>query len=412
MSLYRAVNNQACPLFSERIAGVTVDSRVTPTYHALRGAHFRFTLATWFKGLDKALIAVFAVLQFILTALVSMLVYGFTQALSLLQDSQAHLWQRVSVVAAWQFVSFVLLRALREAAFMPRARAFFDSLPVSPLQKLRADLVFALVSYSFLWLPVAWTLASSPRPLAVLSLAELALLSLCVNLALLRAGGGAAFAAALGLTVFAFAQSAELWAESVRIVGTAFAAIALWRSYLPGRERLAASKRHGAFAERVAIGSGLIVPLLANELRSNLLVRVGFILATLGACLVVIQLRTSDASSASVVIFVATTAALTLYSLPALCRNTLLHKLQFIGGHPGFARRMRLATYAIPVVLFAGALAIAWPFDRSGCALRDASVFSALFAGGIVGARLNVPAIRWAMPLGCMIALIIMSAML
>ena len=385
---------------------------MTPTYNALRSAHFRYTLKTWFKGLDKALIAIFAVLQFILTAIVGMVVYGLAQALSLMQDMQAPLWQRISVVAAWQFISFVLLRALREAALMPRARAFFDSMPVRPLQKLRADLTLALLSYSFLWLPVAWTLADSDRALTALSLAELAVLSLCVNLTLLRGAGRAALATVLALAAFALLNATAAWIEPARFLCAASACLFLWRSYLPARSRLARAARHSALADRLAIGSGLVVPLLANELRSNLLVRLGFIAATLSACLIVIRVRTSDASTASVVIFVATVAALTLYSLPALCRNTLLGKLQFIGGHPGFAQRMRIAAYAIPTALFAVALAIAWPFDRSGTALRDASMFSALFVAGVIGARLGIPAIRWIMPLCCMIALIIMSAML
>jgi Family of unknown function (DUF6136) len=382
---------------------------VTPTYQSLRTAHFRFTLKSWFKGLDKALIAIFAVLQFILTAIVSMLVYGLAQALNLLQDPNAQLWQRISVIAVWQFVSFVLLRALREATFMPQARAFFDSLPVRPVQKLRADLTLALFGYSVLWLPVAWTLANSGQPSTALPLVELVLLSLCINLTLLRGAARGAWLAFAAIAVFAVLQPSQPWA---RFACAACAGFVLWRSYLPGRPPLPRARHPGAFAGRMAIGSGLVIPLLAHELRSNLLVRLGFIASTLGACLIVIHLRTSDASTASVVIFVAASATLALYSLPALCRNTLLGKLHFLAGHPVFAQRMRLAAYLIPIALFAAALAIAWPFDRSGTAQRDASMFSALFAGGIVGARLGMPAIRWIMPLCCMLALIIMSAML
>jgi hypothetical protein len=164
-------------------------------------------------------------------------------------------------------------------------------------------------------------------------------------------------------------------------------------------------------ADRLALESGLIVPLLANELRPNLLVRLGFIVAVLAACLLSMRLRTNDASSASVVVFVAAMAALSLHSLTALSRRVLLTKLQFLAGNPGFARRMRFSAYAIPAALFAVALAIAAIFDRSGTAWRDAGVFSVLYAAGVAGTRLERPEVRWAMPLACTIALIILSAM-
>jgi hypothetical protein len=165
-------------------------------------------------------------------------------------------------------------------------------------------------------------------------------------------------------------------------------------------------------ADRTAIGSGLIVPLLAAELRSNLLVRLGFIALVLGVCLLSMRLRTSDASTASVVVFVAATAALSLHSLTALSRRVLLTKLQFLAGNPAFARRIRFAAYAIPAAMFAIALAIAAVFDRSGTAWRDASVFTVLYAAGVIGTRLERPEVRWAMPLTCMIAVIILGAMI
>ena len=381
---------------------------MTPTYQAIRTAHFRLTLKTWLKGMDKALIAVIAVLQFILTALVSMLVYWLAQALVLLQSAQTGIGQRLLIVGAWQGTSFVLLRALREATFMPRATGFFDALPVTPTQRLRADVTLALQSYSFLWLPFAWVFATSPAS----SLLELTAVSLCLNIALLRGAAHCALVAIGALLLFALAPPAAPIGALACIAATALAALALWRSYLPGGVPVGRRQQSSAFAERLAIGSGLIVPLLMNELRSNLLVRMGFIAATLAGCLIVLNLRTNDVSQASVLIFVATAAALALYSLPALSRNTLLGKLAFLAGHPAFAQRMRLAAYVIPISLFALSLAIAWSFDHSGTAMRDALVFSVLFIGGIIGARLEVQSIRWIMPLCCMISLIIMSAML
>jgi len=383
-----------------------------PTYQALRNSHFRITLKSWFRGLDKAFIAIVAVLQFILTAIVVMVVYGLAQALSLLQAESTGRWDRLLVVAAWQGISFILLRALREAALMPRARAFFDALPVSAAQKFQADSRLALLGYSFLWLPVGWCLFTAATPEKTsLVLAELVIISLCVNLAVLR-GATRPAALAFGALVLFAAQDTGRWIEPVRLLAAVIALAALWRSYLPGGLPVRHRRSAGGFADRLALRSGLVIPLLTHELRSNLAVRLGCIAATLGACLVLIEVRTSDASQASVVVFVAAVAALGLYSLPALCRDTLLGKLHFLAGHPAFARRMRFAAYAIPCALFVIALSIAAPFDRSGTALRDASVFSLLFVAGVAGARLGIPAIRWAMPLACMIALIILSAMI
>jgi hypothetical protein len=385
---------------------------VTPNYHALRTAHYRLTLKTWFKGLDKALLAIVAVLQFILTAIVVMIVYGLAQALTLLYAETAPPRDRILVVAAWQCISLVVLRALREAAFMPRARAFFDTLPVTPGQKLRADLTLAALSYSVLWVPVAWCLYTDPRESAAASLIELALLSLCVNLTVLRGATRAAAIAVLALALFAAAYGTGAGIEALRLLATAAAGAALWWSYLPGGMPLRRGGRRSAFADRIALSSGLIVPLLANELRANLLVRLWFIAATLGACLIAIRLRTNDASTASVVVFVAAIAALALHSLPALSRRVLLTKMQFLAGNPEFARRMRLPVYALPTALFAAALLVAGIFDRSGTAWRDASIFSVLYVAGVAGTRLEWVVIRWAMPLACMIALIVLSAMI
>src|SRR4051812_6538224 len=132
-------------------------------YLGIRHSHFRITLRDWLKGLDKALIAIASALTFILTAMVAMIVYGMAQALLLLLDPATSHAHRVEVIAAWQCLSFVLLRALREAALMPKAQAFFDSLPIVPALRLRADVVLALCTYSFLWLPVSWVVVDPLR---------------------------------------------------------------------------------------------------------------------------------------------------------------------------------------------------------------------------------------------------------
>ena len=153
------------------------------------------------------------------------------------------------------------------------------------------------------------------------------------------------------------------------------------------------------------------MPLLTHELRANLAVRVGAILATFGACLLVIELRTNDTSTASVLLFVAAVATLALYSLPALLRRTLLTKLEFLAGQPAFAQRLRLPAYLLPTALFCAALWLGWIFDRSGRTGIDAGVFCALYLAGVVGTRLGLRITSWFIPFAVTIAVIILGAM-
>jgi hypothetical protein len=390
---------------------------MTATYLDLRFSHYRLTLKVWFQGLDKTLLAGAGSLTFILTALLSALLIGLGQALLLLSDPATPLAERAAVVGAWQALSMLLLRSTREATFMPRARPFFDSLPIRGAFKLRADLLMSLASYSLLWLPVAWVVAA-PRvqvphapATALLAMLELATLSLCVNLTLLRGARTHAVAALAATVAFAAVGGSGATPTAARVACTLLGCAALWSSYLPGAARAPRAQRRSHALDRLVLGSGLVVGLLAGALRANLLVRLGTIFATLALCLTVIQLRTNDTSSASVLVFVAAMAAIALYSLPALCREMLLTRLAFLAGQPAFERRMRLSIYLIPTGFFVLALGLARLFDRSGTAARDALVFSLLFLFGVLGARLGWKIIKWLMPFSCMIALIILAAM-
>lgn len=390
---------------------------MAPNYLSIRHSHFRITLRGWLRGLDKALVAIAAALTFILTAIVGIAVVGMAQGLMLLSDAGARPAHRIAVIAAWQAISFVLVRALREAALMPRARPFFDALPIPPALQLRADLVLALFTYSFLWLPVAWVLAdplgmrTSPLPATLPSLAALIVLSLGLNLTLLRARPWHALVCLAALLAFTALRGAAAWLEGARAGCALLAIYMLWQSYQPGAARAPVARRRSELADQVSIRSGLVIPLLANELRANFMVRVGAILATLGACLLVIELRTNDTSTASVLLFVAAVAALALYSLPALLRRTLLTKLQFLAGQPAFAARMRKAVYVIPSALFLVALAAGGMFDRGGRAWLEASWFSALYGLGVVGARAGFRLTTWIVPFAAMMLLIILGAM-
>lgn len=386
-------------------------------YLGIRHVHFRITLRDWLRGLDKALIAIASALTFILTAMVAMLIYGMAQALLLLPDPGSDYWQRIAVIAAWQALSFVLVRALREAALMPKAQAFFDSLPIAPAQRLRADLVLALLTYSFLWLPVVWVIAdplaarTAPLGTTVAALAELGVISVCLNLTLLRARPPHAAMCLAALLVFAVVHGEAPLFEAARAGSALLAAWALWSSYQPGAARAPKARRRSHLADRLALRTGLVLPLLANGLRANLTVRIGVILVVFAACLLVIELRTNDTSGASVLLFVAAAATLALYSLPALLRRTLLTRLEFLAGQPAFAQRMRFAVYSVPTALFIAALCLAWPFDRSGRAGVDAGVFGLLYVVGVAGTRAGLRITAWFIPLAVTIAVIVLGAM-
>jgi len=386
-------------------------------YLGIRHSHFRITLRGWLRGLDKALIAIASALTFILTAMVAMLVFGMAQALLMLLDPATSAAHRVEIIGAWQCLSFVLLRALREAALMPRAQRFFDSLPIAPALRLRADVVLASLTYSFLWLPVGWVLVdplgsrTMPLTATVAALVELIVISLCVNLTLLRVRPRQALVGLGALVLYTALPGEAVGLAVARAASTLLAAWALWWSYQPGAVRAPTARRRSALADQLAIQTGLVVPLLTHELRANLGVRIGVILATLGACLVVIELRTNDTSSASVLLFVAAAATLALYSLPALLRRTLLTKLEFLAGQTAFARRLRLPVYLLPTLLFCAALWVGSVFDRSGRAGVDAGIFCGLYLAGVAGTRLGLRITSWFIPFAVTITVIILGAM-
>ena len=103
--------------------------RMAPTYHQLRRLHFRITIKAWLRGIDKALLAFAGVLPIGILAVLAAFVLVQAEALRTLLRAEAPLEQRLAVIVSWQFVTFLLLRALREAVLMPKSRAFFSSLP-------------------------------------------------------------------------------------------------------------------------------------------------------------------------------------------------------------------------------------------------------------------------------------------
>jgi hypothetical protein len=381
--------------------------RMAPTYHQLRRLHFRMTIKTWLRGIDKALLAFAGVLPIGIFAVLAVFVLVQAEALRVLLRTDAPLEHRLAAIAAWQFVTFVLLRALREAVLMPKARAWFSSLPIRPSSELQSDFTFALQGYSILWAPLGWVAFTAQTLEAWLSLGVLLATSLCANLALLRARPWHSLPALVALALLALPVG-----TAILLVAVFVACAALWHSYLPGSVRAARPPRTRRIGERLSIRSGLALPFLAHELRSNVLIRIGFIAGTLAACLLMTALRAQDEAGARSLVFVGAVAAVALYPLPALWRSTLLGKLHFLAGQADFVRRIRPGVYGIPALLFGGALLVAALFDAGESARATPAIFGSLFVGGVVAARCGVQMTSWLLPLLSFVAVLILGGIL
>jgi hypothetical protein len=193
--------------------------------------------------------------------------------------------------------------------------------------------------------------------------------------------------------------------------GCLLAAWALWWSYQPGTARAPAARRRSALADALALRSGLVVPLLTHELRANLAVRIGVILATLRRLprgdpaphqrhldgqRIAVRRGRGDAGAVLAARAAAPDAA---------------HQARIPRRATGFTQRMRLPIYLLPGVLFCAALSLAWSFDRSGHAHVDAAIFCALYLAGVAGTRLGLRITSWFIPFAAMIAVIILGAM-
>ena len=329
------------------------------------------------------------------------------EALRTLLRAEAPLEQRLAVIVAWQFLTFVLLRALREAVLMPKVRAFFSRLPLPHSSELRSDFTFALQGYSLLWAPLGWVAFTTQTFEAWLSLGVLIVTSLCANLTLLRGRPWHSLPALVALPTLALPASPVVLLGAVSVAG-----VALWRSYLPGSVRSAQPARASDLAERLSIRSGLALSFFAHDLRSNVLIRIGVIAGTLAACLLMAALRAQGAAGTRSLVFVGAVAAVALYPLPALWRGTLLTKLHFLAGQAEFVRRIGPSVYGIPALLFGGALLVAAFFDAGESAPATPAIFGTLFVAGVVAARCGVQMASWLMPLSSFVAVLILGGIL
>jgi hypothetical protein len=381
--------------------------RMAPTYHQLRRLHFRITIKTWLRGIDKTLLAFAGVLPIGIVAVIAVFVLVQVEALRTLLREEAPLEHRLAVIVAWQFVTFVLLRALREAVLMPKTRAFFSTLPIRSSSELQCDFTFAVQGYSILWAPLGWVAFTTQTLQAWLSLGVLVVTSLCANLALLRARPWHSLPALIALATLVLPVGPAVLLGAVCVAG-----VALWRSYLPGSVHTPPPPRASDLAERLSIRSGLALSFFAHDLRSNVLIRIGVIAGTLATCLLMTALRARGAAGTRSLVFVGAVATVALYPLPILWRNTLLTRLHFLAGQADFVRRMRPGVYGIPALLFGGALLVAAYFDAGESAPATSAVFGTLFVAGVAAARCGVQMASWLMPLLSFVAVLIFGGIL
>ncbi len=398
------------------------------TYYQIRSLHFKGTLATWFKDLNKAIFSVASIVGSELFVIVAFLLMAIAGALSLLGSPTTSSAKRAFIILAWQIGTYIVLRSLREAALMPRARHFFDTLPVSRLDKLRADSWIAIRCYSILWLPVAWVIGSvayrgvsSERLLSLLSIAELVALSLCVNLLMLRQRRRESGVALLALAVFTVSNFQSVLGTCAQFGALALANASLWKGYEYAQDDADKIRANSAFVERLAIDSGLLISFLSNELRVTFLIRIATVSGSLVACALLLGIRESHGSAIGALVFVAAVATIALYSLPALCRATVLSKLDFVAGHPTFRRRLSIAAFIIPTLIFVVTLFIAYcladvftapEFLFRQHAFLPLIFFSGTYLVGVVATRIGIQSATWIIPLASLVAAIVLSGLI
>jgi hypothetical protein len=392
-------------------------------YSQIRTWHFRETLARWLQGLDKAAMAVTAVAGPGMVALVVLLLLAIADGLTALSTASNDFTYKFSAVCAWQLLTLGMLWSLREAIFMPQAAAFFAALPVKPSQHLRADLVLCMLSYSLLWLAVAWAIGrgffgGTVRGMQVLlTVATFVAFSLTSNLLLLRLGLRALLVVVMGLLAFALPGSYLIYTVCA-MVAVVLMSRYLWRTYQQPRSLAGRQGGHNTLVEAVALRTGLAILLFANELRAALLLRSSCVLGLLS--LVPLLATYKQGAGLEIAGFVVVMAAATIafYDLPALCRSVAFNKLRFIAGQRNFVRRINVATHGMQWGLYLGTLlgarymTLATLDSDQGLAERllvPSAFFAATFLAGTAAANLEFVSIRWLMPVVNFVAAIIMS---
>lgn len=393
-------------------------------YHRIRTWHFVETLADWLKGLDKAAVALVAIAGPGLIAVLALLLLAVANGLTSLTRASTSFPSRLLNVCLWQGVTFGTLWSLREAIFMPRAAAFFDSLPIRNWEKLRADMNLSAVSYSVLWLPVMWVIGvgffgrgGSSGLLMLFSISAFVVFSLLANLLLLRRQVRGIPVVLIGLLAF------TLPADNVFGLACKAGALVLCGVYVCRCDRqlktpAASSGTAITPTERIALRTGLAVLLFAHELRATLSIRLLTVSALLALIPLLSQFRQTHGLEITGFVMALAIAAIAFHDLPAMCRSTAFAKLPFIAGQKNFVRRVSIFAHGIPAVLYVCAFLSACfvtifasdSLPRVLERLMAPSVFfTTSFLAGTLAATMGWASVRWLMPVINVAAAIVMS---
>jgi hypothetical protein len=398
--------------------------RIVPvTYSQIRIWHFTETLARWLKGLDKAAMMLLAVAGPGLLALVVLLLLAIADGLNALSLVSTSFIDKLITIGAWQLGTLCTLWALREAIFMPRTATFFAALPIKASQQLRSDLALCMLSYSLLWLAVAWAIGRGflggvrPGAQTLLSISAFIGFSLVANLLLLKLRQRAVPSIVVGLLVFSL-PGGHFLSLLCALAAFAVGGIYLHRTYLQPSSLIEQGSTPNAVFEPFVIRTGLTVLLFINELRAAVLLRFGCVFGLL-ALLPLLTRFTQDAGmeTAGFVVVMAA-AAIAFHDLPALCQATAFSKMGFVAGQKHFVRRVRLFAHGMPMALYACAFLGAHYITRmtmdstqaiSTQLLAPSVFFTTTFLMGTTAATLGYPSVRWWMPVVNFVAVVVMS---
>lgn len=393
-------------------------------YHRIRTWHFVETLADWLKGLDKAAVALVAIAGPGLIAVLALLLLAVADGLTSLTRESTSFTSRLLTVCLWQGVTFGVLWSLREAIFMPRATAFFDSLPIRNWEKLRADLNLSAVSYSVLWLPVIWAIGigffepggSSGLP-TLFSILAFVAFSLLANLLLLHRQVQGIPVVLIGLLAF------TLPADNVAGLACKAGALVLCGVYVCRCHRqlrtfAGSPGTANTLMERIALRTGLAPLLFGHELRATLSIRLLAVSALLALNPLLSQFSQTQGLETTGFVMALAIAAIAFYDLPAMCRSTAFAKLPFIAGQKNFVRRVSIFAHGMPAVLYVCAFLCACfltmlPADSLPRVLErlmaPSVFFTTLFLAGTFAATMGWASVRWLMPVVNVAAAIVMS---
>ena len=397
---------------------------VPVTYPQLRTWHFTETLRTWLKGLDKAAVALIAVAGPGCLAVLVLLLLAVADGLSALSNASTTFTHKFATICSWQLGTLGLLWAMREAVFMPRAAPFFAALPIKASQQLRADIALCMLSYSLLWLPVAWAIGHGffaagalQGTQVMLRVSAFVAFSLAANLLLQRLGLRAALVVVPGLLACAVA-GANFVGTLCTVAAATVIGLYLWHICQQPHALDTRQSTPNALVERLAVRTGLAVLLFTNELRAALLLRLSCVFGLLALIPLLAALKPDAELEAAGFVVVMTAATIAFHDLPALCRSVAFTKLRFVAGQQLFVRRVTLFAHALPATLYLCALLAAHrittathdPTYQLSHLLQSASIFfSTTFVIGTIAASLGYGSVRWLMPVVNFVAAIFLS---